>query len=328
GASLRAGARAAHRCAVWHGKQRRRRLRGCAPSARARRRDPRRAHRGARARARRGARPSRSPGARGGGCRRDRLGGGGGAAARFPVELATGIDTANLLPLRDPRAHKGASGRGLIVGGAPGLTGAVTLAARGATRAGAGYVQCAVPEGLCDILAVKLTTEMTLAAPQSAGRTLARAALERIQAWAERADAVLIGSGLSRDPERAGLARALVAARALPTVLDADGLNAYEGTEGFDSRSGAPLVVTPHLGEMGRLTGDTPASLEARRIEAAREWAARWKAVVVLKGAPTVTAAPDGRATVNPTGNPGLATAGTGDVLAGMIVALLAQRPD
>src|SRR5207302_241963 len=83
---------------------------------------------------------------------------------------------------------------------------------------------------------VKLTTEMTLAAPQSAGRTLARAALERIQAWAERADAVLIGSGLSRDPESAGLARALVAARALPTVLDADGLNAYEGTEGFDSR--------------------------------------------------------------------------------------------
>ena len=249
-------------------------------------------------------------------------------AARFPVELATGIDIANLLPLRDPRAHKGASGRVLIVGGAPGLTGAVTLAARGATRAGAGYVQCAVPEGLCDILAVKLTTEMTLAAPQSAGRTLARAALERIQAWAERADAVLIGSGLSRDPESAGLARALVAARALPTVLDADGLNAYEGTEGFDSRSGAPLVLTPHLGEMGRLTGDTPASLEARRIEAAREWAARWKAVVVLKGAPTVTAAPDGRATVNPTGNPGLATAGTGDVLAGMIVALLAQRLD
>jgi len=249
-------------------------------------------------------------------------------AARFPVELATGIGIANLLPARDPRAHKGMAGRVLIVGGSPGLTGAVTLAARGATRAGAGYVQCAVPEGLADLLAIKLTSEMTLPAPQTAGRTLARAALDPVRVWAERADSVLIGSGLSRDPESAALARALVAARALPTVLDADGLNAYEGTEGFDSHSGAPLVLTPHLGEMGRLTGDTPASLEARRIDAAREWAERWKAVVVLKGAPTVTAAPDGRATVNSTGNPGLATAGTGDVLAGMVAALLAQRLD
>jgi hydroxyethylthiazole kinase-like uncharacterized protein yjeF len=248
--------------------------------------------------------------------------------ARYPVELATALGIADLLPARDPRAHKGSAGRVLIVGGSPGLTGAVTLAARGATRAGAGYVQCAVPEGLSDVLAIKLTSEMTLPAPQTATRTLARAAHERIRGWMERADAVLIGSGLSRDPESAGLARALVTARTLPTVLDADGLNAYEGTEGFDSPSGAALVLTPHLGEMERLTGDTPASLEARRIDAAREWAGRWKAVVVLKGAPTVTAAPDGRATLNPTGNPGLATAGTGDVLAGMIAALLAQRLD
>jgi len=245
--------------------------------------------------------------------------------ARYPVELATPMGIAELIPTRDPRAHKGSAGRVLIAGGSPGLTGAPTLAARGATRTGAGYVQCAVPESLHDVLETKLTTEMTLAAPQTAGRTLARAAEERIRKWAERADALVVGSGLSRDPESAALARALVANRALPVVLDADGLNAYEGTEGFDAASGAPLVLTPHLGEMGRLTGETPAALEARRIDAAREWAERWKAVVVLKGAPTVTAAPDGRATVNPTGNPGLATAGTGDVLAGMIAALLAQ---
>ena len=246
--------------------------------------------------------------------------------ALFGVELATEIGIAELLPARLPNAHKGSAGRVLVVGGSPGLTGSITLAARAATRAGAGYVQCLVPESLHDILEIKLTSEMTLGAPQTSGRTLARAALEPIGRWASRADAMLVGPGLSRDPESAALARALVAGRTLPMVLDADGLNAYEGSEGFESSSGAPLVLTPHLGEMSRLTGDTPASLEARRIDAAREWAKRWKAVLVLKGAPTVTAAPDGRATVNPTGNPGLATAGTGDVLAGMIAALLAQR--
>ena len=248
--------------------------------------------------------------------------------ARFPVGLAVGLGIADLLPAREPRAHKGSAGRVLVVGGSPGLLGAVTLAARGATRAGAGYVQCVVPESLHDILEITLTSEMTIPAPETRARTLARLALDPIAGRAERADAMLVGSGLARDPESAALARALVAARAIPMVLDADGLNAYEGSEGFDARSGAPLVLTPHLGEMARLTGDTPASLEARRIDAAREWAARWKAVLVLKGAPTVTAAPDGRATVNPTGNPGLATAGTGDVLAGMIAAFLAQRLD
>jgi len=247
---------------------------------------------------------------------------------RLAVELATALGIADLLPAREPRAHKGSAGRVLVVGGSPGLTGAVTLAARAATRAGAGYVQCVVPEGLNDIFEVKLTSEMTLPAPQTRARTLARAALEPIARWMERADAMLLGSGLSRDAESGALARALVAARTRPMVLDADGLNAFEGSPAFDAPSGAPLVLTPHLGEMGRLTGEKPAALEAQRIDAARSSAARWKVVVVLKGAPTVTAGPDGRATVNPTGNPGLATAGTGDVLAGMIAALLAQRLD
>ncbi|HEY2955487.1 MAG TPA: NAD(P)H-hydrate dehydratase [Candidatus Eisenbacteria bacterium] len=247
---------------------------------------------------------------------------------RFAVELATAIGTADLLPAREPRAHKGSAGRVLVAGGSPGLTGAVALAARAATRAGAGYVQCAVPASLNDILEIKLTPEMTLPAPETGARTLSRAALERITGWAARADAVLVGSGLSRNAESAALARGLVAARTRPTVLDADGLNAFEGRPAFEAPSGAPIVLTPHLGEMARLTGETAAALEAWRIDAAREAASSWKAVVVLKGAPTVTAGPDGRATVNPTGNPGLATAGTGDVLAGMIAALLAQRLD
>jgi hydroxyethylthiazole kinase-like uncharacterized protein yjeF len=242
---------------------------------------------------------------------------------RFAVEMPTRIEVAARLPVRDPRAHKGSAGRVLVVGGSPGLTGAVTLAARAATRAGAGYVQCAVPASLNDVFAAKLLEQMTLPAPESGARSLSVNAHDAIARWAERVDAIVLGSGLSRDADAAELARRLVASRRVPMVLDADGLNAFEGRAAFEG--GAPLVLTPHLGEMSRLTGLDPAALEARRIDLAREWAARWKVVVVLKGAPTVTADADGRAAVNPTGNPGLATAGTGDVLAGVIAALMAQ---
>ncbi len=258
--------------------------------------------------------------------------------AGFPFTLATPEEIALLLPPRDPRAHKGSVGRVLIAGGAPGLTGAVTLAARAASRAGAGYVQCAVPEGLNDILEIKLTEEMTLPMPQGAGRTLAVAAAEPILARAAAADVLVVGSGLSREAEAAALARRLVADSPCPLVLDADGLNAFEGRSeplhadraawsptAPDGRVRVTRVLTPHLGEMSRLTGVAPAELEARRLDAAREWALRWGCVLVLKGAPTVVAGPDGRASVNPTGNPGMATAGMGDVLTGIVAALLAQ---
>jgi NAD(P)H-hydrate epimerase len=246
------------------------------------------------------------------------------AGERFAVELATAAALAERLPVRDPRAHKGSAGRVLLVGGSPGLTGAPALAARAATRSGAGYVQCAVPSSLNDVLEVKLTEEMTLPAAETPARSLALESLAAIEAWIERADAVILGSGLSGEEASLELARRLVAKRRKPTVLDADGLNAFAGRAAF--AAGPPLVLTPHLVEMARLTGLEPEALEARRIDAAREWAARWNAIVVLKGGPTVTAEPGGRATVNPTGNAGLATAGTGDVLAGTIGALLAQR--
>uniref|UniRef100_A0A832MKK6 Bifunctional NAD(P)H-hydrate repair enzyme n=1 Tax=Eiseniibacteriota bacterium TaxID=2212470 RepID=A0A832MKK6_UNCEI len=246
-------------------------------------------------------------------------------AAEAPVEVLTEAEAAALVPVRDPRAHKGSVGRVVVVGGATGLSGAVALAARAATRAGAGYVQCCVPRGLNDVLEVKLTEEMTIPCAEGAARALAPAALASVRDALARADAMLLGSGLSRDPGAAALARALLDARAVPTVLDADGLNAVDGAALAAATAGAPLVLTPHVGEMARLTGLSTAEVEAGRIDLAIEWARRWGAVVVLKGAPTVTAAPDGFAAVNPTGNPGLATAGTGDVLAGAIAALLAQ---
>jgi NAD(P)H-hydrate epimerase len=250
------------------------------------------------------------------------------AALAAPVQLATEAAMAALVPARDPRAHKGSAGRVLVVGGSMGLTGAVALAARGALRAGAGYVQAAVPRSLNDVLEVKLTEEMTLAMPETPERTLALAALEPLLARAAEAHVLALGSGLSRHREAAELARRVMAECERPMVLDADGLNAFEGYTEALARAPAPRVLTPHLGEMRRLTGLDTAALEATRIDAAREWAGRWRAVVVLKGAPTVTAAPDGRVTVNPTGNPGMATAGTGDVLTGAIAALIAQGLD
>ncbi len=247
------------------------------------------------------------------------------AAITTPVHLATAAAMAALLPTRDPRAHKSSVGRVLVAGGSMGLTGAVALAARGALRGGAGYVQAAIPRSLNDVLEVKLTEEMTLASPETPERTLALAALEPLLARAGEADVVALGSGLSRHRESADLARRVVAECDRPLVIDADGLNAFEGHTEALARAQAPLVLTPHLGEMRRLTGIDTTTLEANRIDATREWARRWQAVVVLKGAPTVIAAPDGRTTVNPTGNPGMATAGMGDVLTGAIAALIAQ---
>ena len=247
------------------------------------------------------------------------------AATPSPVRLATPAAMAALLPARDPRAHKGSVGRVLVVGGSTGLTGAVALAARAALRSGAGYVQAAIPRSLNDVLEVKLTEEMTLAMPETPERTLALAALEPLLARAGEADAVALGSGLSRHREAAELARRAVAECDRPLVIDADGLNAFEGHTESLARAQAPRVLTPHLGEMRRLTGIDTDTLEANRIDLTREWARRWRAVIVLKGAPTVTATADGHTTVNPTGNPGMATAGMGDVLTGAIAALIAQ---
>ncbi len=247
------------------------------------------------------------------------------ASAGPTLELATGGTMAGLVPLRDPRAHKHSVGRVLVLGGSAGMTGAVTLAARAATRSGATYVEVGVPESLLDVMSAKLTEELPRPLPERRPRVLAVEAMAPALAIAERVHAALVGPGLSRVPCAEELARRFIELCPAPMVIDADALNAFQGAAERWSSLKVPVVVTPHLGEMARLTGVPAAELDLHRIDRAREWAARWGVVVVLKGAPTVVAAPDGRASVNPTGNPGLATAGTGDVLAGLLVALLAQ---
>ncbi len=246
-------------------------------------------------------------------------------AERHPFELASAAAMAELLPERDPRVHKGRTGRVLIVGGSVGLTGAVALAARAATRAGAGYVQVAVPASLNDPLEAKLTEQMTIPCPETGARAFALDALEPILKRAGSADVLVLGSGLSRAREAAELARRLIGRCPLPQVIDADGLNALEGATEMLQPSGVPRVLTPHLGEAARLTGLGVEALEARRLDATREWAMRLHVVLVLKGAPTVIGAPGGIATVNSTGNAGMATAGMGDVLSGVIAALIGQ---
>jgi NAD(P)H-hydrate epimerase len=256
-----------------------------------------------------------------------------GIPARFVEEAGIGTEllTAGCLArLRAPRAadaHKGRFGHLLIVAGSPGKTGAAALAGEAAVRLGAGLVTVAVPRSLNAVLEVKLTEAMSLPLPETARGGLAEEAYEAIVEFLQRASALALGPGLGGDPETVALVRRLVAERTRPTVVDADGLNALAGDLGplRGPADAPPLVLTPHPGEMSRLTGKPTATIQADRLACARELATAHGVHVVLKGAGTIVAEPDGRVFLNPTGNASLASGGTGDVLTGMIGALLAQ---
>ena len=245
------------------------------------------------------------------------------------TELVEHIRAAALLPKRPFNAHKGHCGKVAVVGGSVGLTGAVTLAGLGALRAGSGLVTAHVPAELNPILEVKLTEVMTSPLPQTPAASISTKALPALLELARTMDALLLGPGLSRNLESAELARAFAAEHKkmpspkAPVVLDADGINAFEGN--LSLLMGTGWVITPHPGEMGRLTGGGVGGIEAGRIEAARSLAREAGLNVVLKGAPTVTAGRSGECYVNSTGNPGMATGGSGDVLAGMVLSFLGQ---
>ena len=244
------------------------------------------------------------------------------------TNVTEAMDAWLMLPYRWPEMHKGDAGRLLIVAGSAGMSGAAALAGLAAMRAGAGLVSLAVPESLNDILEVKCTEVMTLPLPETPQRSLAPAAAEGILAFAESCDAVALGPGLSQVTETQQLARDLIQQIPVPLVVDADGLNACVGaTEVLTGRS-APTVLTPHPGELGRLIDVPMSDIQADRVATARQAAEDLGCVVVLKGAATVTAAPDGEVWVNPTGNPGMASGGVGDVLTGIIGALLAGGAD
>jgi hydroxyethylthiazole kinase-like uncharacterized protein yjeF len=242
-----------------------------------------------------------------------------------PLNLVTPAEAAARLPGRRRAAHKGSFGHVLVAGGSVGMTGAATLASLGALHAGAGLVTAAVPAGLNDILEQKLTEAMTLPMPETPGRTLGEKALEPLLSAAAARSVTVLGPGLSRDAQSRRLARAFTEAYSGPLVIDADGLNAWAGHMDDFPRRAAPTVLTPHPGEMARLAGRTASEVRTDRIDLAVAFAREHEVTLVLKGAHTVVADPFGPATVNPTGGPALASGGTGDVLAGMIGAYLAQ---
>jgi hydroxyethylthiazole kinase-like uncharacterized protein yjeF len=235
-------------------------------------------------------------------------------------------EVAALAPRREPDSHKGTYGHLLIVAGSRGKTGAGALAARGALRVGTGLVTLAAPRSLNDIYAVSLTEAMTELLPEDADGEMAPLDDGTWARLLERKSALLVGPGIGvRDSCRAAL-RWLIKNLALPWVIDADGLNNLAADVSWLARAKTPPVLTPHPGEMARLVGSSPEEVNRDRVGNARRFAETHGCYLVLKGARTVIAAPDGRAWINPTGNPGMATGGMGDVLAGMLAGLLAQR--
>ncbi|QQR72551.1 MAG: NAD(P)H-hydrate dehydratase [Holophagales bacterium] len=239
--------------------------------------------------------------------------------------LLLGEELAGWLPVREADSHKGSYGHLLIVAGSPGKAGAAILAARAAVRGGAGLVTVACPAPIAPLVDLGSLESMTLALPVTSAGGLSLAAVDELVDAAHRRTAVALGPGLGDDAETFEAVRRAVLAIDRPLVLDADGLNAWAGRPRDLVGRRAPTVLTPHPGELARLLGCPTAEVAADRLAAARRAAELTQAVVVLKGHQTVVATPDGEQHLNTTGNPAMASGGSGDVLTGLTGALLAQ---
>jgi hydroxyethylthiazole kinase-like uncharacterized protein yjeF len=245
-----------------------------------------------------------------------------------PVEPDIGLigDRAfDRVPRRQADSTKFSSGHVLVVGGSTGLTGAPCMAADAAMRAGAGYVTCCVPASLNLVFETRLLEVMTIPLPDQSGALTQDGCDRVLEEASKRGGALIVGPGFGKSEGAFELARQLVARAEVPVVVDADGLNAHEGRLEEIARRSAPTVLTPHGGELARLFGDAAGDVNAHRLWHAREASRLSNAIVVLKGDDTIVAEPGGRVAVSPGGVPALATAGTGDVLSGVIAALLAK---
>jgi NAD(P)H-hydrate epimerase len=234
-----------------------------------------------------------------------------------------------LLRKRSRTAHKGHGGHSLIIAGSIGKSGAAVMAAYGTIRAGGGLVSLALPASLNTALEAKTIEVMTIPLPEEETGFIGRQARDTIDMALPGKSVVAIGPGLSWRPETAQLVRELTTAIELPMVIDADGLNSVSEEPGILlNRKSATIIMTPHPGEMSRLTGLSIPEVEEDRIGVARAFAVKYGVWLILKGAGTVIAAPDGRVAINGSGNPGMATGGMGDVLTGVLTALIAQGYD
>ena len=252
-------------------------------------------------------------------------------AQDIKVNWTTTAQASQWVPPRPPASHKGTYGRVLVVAGSTGMTGAAALASEAALRAGAGLVTLATPKHLNPILEGLLPEVMTLPLPETDAGSLSVSATSAILEFAEDTKSVLaIGPGLSQHPDTVLLVHQLIRenreqALNLRMVVDADGLNALSQVSEIISLLDREAILTPHPGEMSRLTSSSVPSLEADRIRTAQQFASEHNLTLVFKGAPTVTGLANGDVWINSTGNPGMATGGMGDVLTGIIAGLMAQ---
>ncbi|MBI3325308.1 MAG: NAD(P)H-hydrate dehydratase [Nitrospinae bacterium] len=237
-------------------------------------------------------------------------------------------EIARLLHARRADTHKGTYGHVLVVAGGIGKTGAGALASLAALRSGAGLVTWAVPQSLNAAMEAKLTEIMTVPMPECDEGLLGAAAAKRILEWLDGMSALVIGPGLGTHPETVRCVHEVLRHAPVPAVVDADGINALALHPDVAGEARAPRILTPHPGELARLCKTTTATIQADRLVAAQDTARAHAACVVLKGAHTIIAEPQGTVYINPTGNPGMATAGTGDVLSGMIGAFIGQGFD
>jgi ADP-dependent NAD(P)H-hydrate dehydratase / NAD(P)H-hydrate epimerase len=234
-------------------------------------------------------------------------------------------DVAPYFPRRRRAAHKGTYGHLLLVAGSVGKTGAAALGATSAMRSGTGLVTVAMPASQQPIVASLVFEAMTQPLPETAVKTLSLDARQTVQDLAESRDAVAIGPGIGLDDETMRVARDLVRGLARPMAIDADALTALAGHLDLLREAPAARCLTPHPGEMARMLGARLDDVQRDRIQTVRDFATRYRVHVLLKGAGSVIGDPDGRVFVNPTGNPGMASGGTGDVLTGMLGAFLAR---
>jgi NAD(P)H-hydrate epimerase len=243
------------------------------------------------------------------------------------LNVITARDFAPLVALRPADSNKGMYGHVLVVGGSVGKAGSVAMAGMAVLRAGAGLATVAVPKSALPTVAGFHPELMTEPLSETLEGTIAKRAFARLDALAGGKTVLAVGPGISRNSSTAELVRTLVDKANIPLVLDADGLNAFESHSNQLNGKGRLLVITPHPGEMARLAGCSTVEIQKDRLRVARDFAREHELIVVLKGNRTLVVQPSGEAWVNTTGNPGMSTGGTGDILTGMVAAMIAQNP-
>lgn len=241
------------------------------------------------------------------------------------LNIIDGYEVCAFIPQRFKNSNKGDYGKLLIISGSIGMTGSGALAAGAALRTGAGLVYLGVPSRLASIYDILLRESVTIPLKDKEPGCLSVKCIDEILALMKKMDVLAIGPGLSLNDDVVDIVSAVIETADIPLILDADALNAVAKDISILRKLRSEAVITPHPGEMARLCGISIEEVQNNRIDAAREFAGKWRIVTVLKGSRTIIALPDGTTYINPTGNSGMATAGSGDVLAGVIAGLAAQ---